>query len=328
MGRLLPITSVFPSTTVAALTTLWTGCTPGEHGFLGSRLFLPEYGVLANMLRLAPAANPIFGTLLKWGFNPEGFLPVPSLAQRLDGAGVQTVTHLYGPHIGDGLARIFLRGVTRARGHIGYSDMWINARETLLQRPQGPLLVNVYWTGMDDVGHTYGPDGERFASALRHLGRSLQEDLLDHLPLSTREGTLLVITADHGQITTPPSRAVRLSDHPALQQMLWLPPAGETRASYLYVRPGEFESLDAYVEEYLSDRFVLLSTEEAVSVRLFGGSGVSPLSRSRLGDAILLARGDSQLISLGEEPSHLGHHGSLTQEEMLVPLLMVRLDSW
>jgi hypothetical protein len=55
-GLLAPLTSVVPSTTASALTTLWTGRSPAEHGILGYELLLREYGLIANMITLAPAA--------------------------------------------------------------------------------------------------------------------------------------------------------------------------------------------------------------------------------------------------------------------------------
>lgn len=325
-GRFFPLTSVFPSTTVVALTTLRTGCTPLGHGFLGTQLLLSQQGVLANMLRLAPAARKRPEELLDWGWEPEKFVTVPSLAQQLSVGGVQAVAHTYLPHIAGGLSRIFLRGMSEVRGHVAFSDLWINLRHTLLQRPGEPLFVSVYWGNTDSVAHVYGPDGEHFRSALRHPARALEEDFLAPLPAAAREGTLLIIIADHGQTATPPERAVRLSDHPVLQQTLLLPPAGEPRAAYLYVRPGQAEALRAYVAERLSDRFVLVETERALAAGLFGPEEPTPETRARLGDFLLLAHGDSRIIVEEEKVPFHGHHGSLTPEEMLVPLLMARLD--
>jgi len=328
-GRLVPLTSVFPSTTVAALTTLWTGRTPLGHGFVGTKLLLSDQGLLANMLRLCPAAHKQPGELLDWGLVPEEFVTVPSLAQQLTAGGVQTIAHTHLPYIGDGLSRIFLRGVTSVQGHVGFSDMWINLRHTLLQRPKEPLFISAYWANTDTIAHIYGPEGEHFRAALRHLARSLEEDFLTPLPAAAREGTLLIITADHGQTSTPPERAVHLSDHPALRQMLLLPPAAESRAAYLYARSGQTEALRAYIAEHLADRFLLLQMEQALAAGLFGPNPgeVTPELQNRLGDLLLLARNDSRLIIKEEKkvPFH-GHHGSLTPEEMLVPLLMARLD--
>ncbi len=55
-GMLAPLTSVSPSTTCAALTSVWTGRSPGEHGIVGYELFLKEYGLVANIIQHSPFA--------------------------------------------------------------------------------------------------------------------------------------------------------------------------------------------------------------------------------------------------------------------------------
>ncbi|MCI0476903.1 MAG: alkaline phosphatase family protein, partial [Anaerolineales bacterium] len=60
-ANLVPITSTFPSTTTAALTSLWSGYTPAEHGFIGFQLFLREQSVRANMIRFSPVATQELG---------------------------------------------------------------------------------------------------------------------------------------------------------------------------------------------------------------------------------------------------------------------------
>jgi hypothetical protein len=204
--------------------------------------------------------------------------------------------------------------------------MWINLRDTLLHRTQEPHLVYVYWSGTDDVAHIYGPGDERFLAALRQIAHSFDQDFLGSLPRAAREGTVLIVTADHGQIDTPPERAVHLRDHPALKEMLLLPPTAEPRASYLHTRPGKADSVRAYIGEHLADRFLLLDMEQAIAAGLFGPGEMPPESRARLGDLLLLSRDDSRLIPAGAPATTRGEHGALTPEEMLVPLLMVRLD--
>jgi hypothetical protein len=330
-GRLVPITSVFPSTTVSALTSIWTGQPPLGHGFLGTKLLLPQQGVLANMLKMAPAAYTRGGSLEAWGWDSERFVTAPSLGGQLKSAGVDSVAHTRLSFIGSSLTQIFLRGMEEVRGYVGLSDLWLNLRRTLAERePRQRLFVDAYWGGIDNVGHVYGPKGAYLPSALRHLARSLEDDFLGRLPGEARKGTLLVITADHGQIATPSERVVRLPEHPRLQETLLLPPAGESRAAYLYVRPGQNDALQTYVTEHLADDFVLLDTERALEIGLFGqAEAISPDLRVRLGDMVLIAKDASRLTTRekkGSDTQLRGHHGSLTPEEMLVPLLMVRLD--
>jgi len=325
-GTFVPLTSVFPSTTMAAMSSIWTGRTPADHGFLGRRLFLAEYGFLADMIRLMPAIHGRPGSLLQRGWVPEAFIPVPHLAQLLSDAGCRTVAHLYGPHAGGGLARLFLRGVEQIEGFINYSDMWINVRDTVMGRTEAPLLVNVYWAGTDDVAHTYGPEDERLGAAVRQIAQSFERDFLDPLPEAAREGTVVIITADHGQVETPPERAVHLSDHPDLKEMLLWPPCAEPRASYLHIRRGCGGMVRDYVAMHLADQFLALDMERAVGAGLFGPGVMPGESRRRLGDLLLLARNDSRLIPEGASAEERGEHGSLRPEEMLVPLMIARLD--
>lgn len=330
-GRLLPLTSVFPSTTVSALTSIWTGAPPLEHGFLGTTLLLPEQGVVANMLKMVPAGYAGGGELERWGWDADNFVTTRSLAHQLGAAGIRTVAHTPHEFIGSTLTRIFLRGVSDVRGYLDLSDLWINLRRTLGERSTGKrLFIDAYWGTADNTGHVYGTDNEYMPSALRHLARSLEEDFLSTLAPQIRQNTLLIVAADHGQIATPPEKVVRLPDHRGFREALLLRPAGESRAAYLYLRRGQENALRSYVNEHLGEEFILVDTERALQAGLWGPPrGIPPALRVRLGDMVFVARHDARLSTRREEDDSSalrGHHGSLTPEEMLVPLLMVRLD--
>lgn len=326
-GVLVPLTSVFPSTTMAAMSSIWTGRAPADHGFLGRRLFLSEYGFVADMIRLMPALHGRPGSLMDWGWMPEAFIPVPHLAQLLSKVGVRTLAHLYGPHAGGGLSRLFLRGVERIEGYLNYSDMWINVRNTVERRTGAPLLVNVYWAGTDDLAHTYGPEDERFEAGVRQIAHSFEQDFLAPMSQTARKGTVVMFTADHGQVETPPQQAVHLTDHPDLKRMLLWPPCAEPRASYLHVRRGTKAMACEYIAAHLADQFLVLDMELAVDAGLFGPGEMPAESQNRLGDLLLLARDDSRLIPEGASDRDRGEHGSLRPDEMLVPMLLARLDS-
>ena len=93
------------------------------------------------------------------------------------------------------------------------------------------------------------------------------------------------------------------------------------------IRPGQADTVRDIVHERLAGRFVPLETERAVAAGLFGPEEPTPELRGRLGDLLLLAQDGSRLVTPGETMVMNGHHGSLTPEEMLVPLFMVRLDA-
>ena len=93
---LAPLTSVVPSTTAAALTSLWSGALPAEHGVIGYEVFLKEYSLIANMLRHTPASYSEGESSLRLaGFDPLTFLPVPLLGPHLARQGVRPYAFLH-----------------------------------------------------------------------------------------------------------------------------------------------------------------------------------------------------------------------------------------
>jgi hypothetical protein len=89
-GLLAPLTSITPSTTSAALTSLWTGRSAAEHGIAGFELWLKEYGVVANTILHAPISfQGDVGSLRRAGFTPEDFMKLPTLDAHLASYGVQ-----------------------------------------------------------------------------------------------------------------------------------------------------------------------------------------------------------------------------------------------
>ncbi|NIV33463.1 MAG: alkaline phosphatase family protein, partial [Anaerolineae bacterium] len=70
-GRLIPLTSVFPSTTDAALVSLSTGRPPAEHGWLAYTMYLRELGIAANAILLSSVWTRKTDELLGWGLDPS-----------------------------------------------------------------------------------------------------------------------------------------------------------------------------------------------------------------------------------------------------------------
>ena len=327
-GRLAPLTSVFPSTTTAALTALWSGYTPAEHGFMGYQLFLREYGARAQMITFSPVATDRLGDeqLLAAGLDPDKFLAVPSLPQTLAAAGVPVYNFIEHAFVKSILSRVQIRGQHDSFGFITSSDMWVALRGKLERHVDERALFVAYWSKVDTLSHKYGPSSETIRAELDNFGYSFEREFLRRLPPAAREGTLFLLTADHGQVDIAPAGAVFLRDHPGLRDHLLMDSTGDPRAAYLYTRNGETGAAREYIEARLGEQFFVLDSQEALRAGLFGGGVPAPETRFRIGDLTLLARG-SQILWDRREPPHIrGMHGALLAREMLVPLFAARLD--
>jgi hypothetical protein len=325
-GRLVPITSVFPSTTTAALTTLWSGYAPGQHALVGHELYLREFGLVVDTLGFSPSGEPRRGQMIDRGLVPEQFVPVPGLAEVLSGQGIATQAMIAYNLISSGLSRLCFRGVAQVEGLVGPADMWVWLRQMLADRRDERLLLVAYWGDIDQVGHRRSPSSASWVAEVRNLFALMDQEFLQRLSPAARKGTLLVITADHGQAAGNPDHTLMVPQHAGLYDRLLLPPTGSPRSAYLFARQGMVAALDAYFREHLADRFHVVGAQAALRAGLLGPQPLAAETVYRLGDLVVLGRGDWVLHRRTPKYPVLGLHGGLSPWEMLVPLLLTRLD--
>jgi len=325
-GSLFPLTSIVPSTTSAALTSLWTGRSVAEHGVAGYELWLKEYGVIANMILHGPMyfQNDV-GTLSRAGFKPEAFLqPFTTLGTHLLQHGVKTYVFQHRSIIRSGLSQMFFQDVNLQAVNTA-ADLWVNVRLMLENRPRERQYTWVYWSEVDHFSHFYGPDDERPAAEFAAFTRALDQHLLQRLAPEARKDTLILLTADHGALSTPRNPELELSRHGDFTRRLHLLPTGENRLPYLHVRPGQEEALHKYIQSTWPGQFTLVNAVVALEQGLFGPGQPHPALADRLGDWIAIPHGNAYWWWAEKENQLVGRHGGLHPDEMLVPLAAFRL---
>lgn len=325
-GALAPLTSITPSTTSSALTSLWTGCSPAEHGIPGYEIWLREYGVVASMIYHSPISfqNDI-GSLERAGFKPEEFMNLPTLGTQLSAHGIKAYALQHRSIINSGLSQMFFKDVD-VRGYHTLGDLFINLRHLVEDHPKERQYIWVYTGDIDTLSHYYGPDDERTEAAFSSLSYAFEQFFIKRLSPAGRRGTALVLTADHGQVTTPYVQNYELSSHPELARRLHILPTGENRMMYLYQRPGQIEAVREYFQQAFPNQFTFIDPSSAVEQGLFGAGNPHPHLLERLGDQMVAARGKAYLWWADKKNYLTGRHGGLTEEEMVVPFLAARLD--
>ncbi|MDQ3810861.1 MAG: alkaline phosphatase family protein [Chloroflexota bacterium] len=324
------ITSVFPTTTVAALGSVNSGVTPAEHGLLAYTIYVPEFDMVGEMIRWGPLNRRVSFADPEFGHSAEDFFWAPTVYQQLRAAGVERVFAVNpAGFAGTALTRMLHQGATNC-GYVATSSLSAVVPRLLGPEADSPTYVYAYWPTIDTIAHLVGPRTEEHAAEVMAFDSALGR-LLARLPRSGE--TLVMLTADHGHIETGPDHQLSLDQHPELLAMLRVPPAGERRAVYLYPRDGGAGDVLAYASERLRDASVAITRQEAVMLGLFGPGAVSERAEARIGEVLLFPRANLQLTTdvVGPDgarmsgPAFRGLHGGLSEDETVVPLLALRV---
>lgn len=324
------ITSIFPSTTVAALSSFWTGLGPAQHGMVGLNLFMPEYAVTMQTLAFTPAFDKYPDALIKAGLEPEEFLHGPGFAEQLASGGVPTYAFKGREIVNSALSKMHGRGVAADKGVLTLADMFVQIRELLEERAGESLFVSAYWPTIDSLSHVYGWNHAAVAAELWAILIQLQREFLSQLSAASRRDTIFLLAADHGQIHTPVAQQIYLEDHPALQRMLFMVPTGEPRTPYFYVRNGRQPEVIQYIDDHLGHAMVAFPAHVALSAGLLGPEPHAPTTDERVGDVVVTMRSGYVLLLEKQRESAkkmIGRHGGMTAAEMQVPWLGYRLDT-
>ncbi|MEM2960716.1 MAG: alkaline phosphatase family protein, partial [Candidatus Bathyarchaeia archaeon] len=192
------ITSVFPSTTSAALTSISTGLTPSEHGMLGYTMFLKELGSVVNMITLSPVNEREKSRIFDLGFTPERLLPHQKLTEVLIQSGIPTRFMIRYELKGSGLSTLLYKGA-EAIPYLSLSDMFLSLLKILNEGKDG--LTIIYWDGLDSIQHHYGPFSNETNFELS-IFLNLMREFFKKLKKNSTEGVFFFLSSDHGQAQT------------------------------------------------------------------------------------------------------------------------------
>jgi hypothetical protein len=320
-----PITSVFPTTTTAALTSLSTAAPPSRHGVVGYRQFLPAFGSVVDMLRLSPLGVGASDALVGPGWTPADVSGSPTI-YRGPLAGAVAVSR--DAFEGRGFTRLIYDGAAY-RGYAGWADL-AAALVDRLTSVEGPSLTVAYWDELDAVQHLRGPSDPAVDLEVGRLA-SLLDFVSERVGARRARTTTVLLTADHGLVATDPAAQVAVESEPTLLPLLARPPTGDRRVGFLKARAGATESLREAVERTFPPGTRVLAVDSAVDAGLFGPPPCHPELRERIGDLLVLVPSPAGITyRVPGKPTMrrvlYGAHGGLEADELVVPLVAGALE--
>ncbi|RLP77082.1 alkaline phosphatase family protein [Mycetocola tolaasinivorans] len=303
--------SVFPSTTAAGLTAITTGAWPGQHGLVGYEMRDIERGRIVN-------------GLTGWDdhMQPEIWQRVEPLFERARREGLHPAAVGTGRYAESGMTRAILRGATYVP-----ADRIAERFDRAASLAATPgALVYLYVPELDQIAHRYGVAHDRWLAALEDLDTEVRKL---HGRVGPKVG--IALTADHGIVDVPEHAHILFDRDPELIAGIGLI-GGEPRMRHLYfTEDAGAERRAATVarwRETEGERSWVLTRDEAIEAGLFGP--VDPEVEPRIGDVLVAAR--KRIAYYDSRPSDqssrgmVGQHGSLTEDEVLVP--WITLGAW
>ena len=293
------ITTIAPSTTASALTSLVTGASPAEHGIVGYRMDMGDS--IINSLRWWSDTRD-----LRKVHPPATVQPIPPFV----GMTIPVVSRA--ELEGSAFTEAHLRG-SRPCGWRAASSIVAQCANLI---SSGEKFVYAYYDGVDKIAHERG-FGAYYDS---EIGATdwLVGSLLNTLP----SGTTLAITADHGQVQVD-DNVVHLSDDikASLHHQ-----SGEGRFRWLHAKRGQESDLLQIATDSYSDIAWVASRDQVIEEAWLG-----PARGGRIADQVKRRLGDVALVPFTattfDDPLDSGpfslvcRHGSLTADEMFVPFL-------
>lgn len=293
-NKVCDISSVYPSTTSAAIPACVSGKAPIETGWVGWENYIKE--IDRNVVFFK---NTDFLTNEKLDFNIMDIFPYTPFCLDLD-----IKSFSIGPSFYVDGCKTFRKFIDKAIKITKIND---------------ESFTYAYWDDPDYNLHEFGTTSKEVNKSLKNIDKNLNR-------LSKKvDNTLIIVTADHGHIDSTP---IYLRKYEDLYNMLNKMPGNEARCTFYDVKDEFKESFKELFNKYFSDKFILMTKEEFLNNEFLGLNKYSS-KHDRIDELI----GDYVSIGISNyyfnytdvlvpDLVFKSHHAGLTKEELTVPLII------
>lgn len=330
-GVVAPITTVFPSTTAAALTTVHSGLTPQEHGLPEWWVYFDELGKIIVTLPFTPIGEKGLDKLLDAGVDPKILFDGKTIHEILSESKIPSFTFIRDTYANSAYSKTIHRG-SETTPFINSSDLLTNLRKKIAEIST-PAYFYVYWDATDSIAHTYGPHTEQYLAELNGFFYLLQKEFVEKIENLAGEISIM-ITADHGQVNVDPKQTAYLNQYSEVVDNFQMGPNGNkilpwgsVRDVFLAIKPEKLDKVFEFLTKTFQNKATVMKTEAALECGLFGQRNLHKKFKSRVGNILILPHGNSTIWYEHFKDGKfdlLGMHGGLTADEMLVPFAVAK----
>lgn len=288
------IKAIFPPTTTASTTTLLSGLNPCEHGWLGWDLYFKCLDETVTMF-------------LNTKKDTNILVSEENMAQK----------YFSYSSIIDLINEKYKAFKLMPFGDNAYNDLAdLNNKVINLCKEKGKKFIYAYYDEPDHTTHNEGTDSNITVKLYEEIDKSTKE-LYEKLKDTN---TLVIVTADHGHIN---SKDITLSDYKDIFNLLKHDVSIEGRACAFFIKEGKSQEFEQLFNKYFKDDFILYTKEEVIKNKLFGSGRENKYFKDSLGDYLAVAITNKYFRYNENSVKLTSMHAGLTEDEMLVPLIII-----
>lgn len=291
------ISSVFPPTTTAATTTIESGLTPAEHGWLGWSLYFNEIDKIVDLFiniekdSKEGAANYHVA---------ESIIPYKNIYEQINETGN---------------AKAYSVSLFGTNKVTSFDEIFTEVKRLCNQ--DGKKYIYTYCSEPDSTMHINGCYSKLVTEWVDKIDKKI-ESMCNEIT-----DTLVIVTADHGHINI---EYKFISDYPNLNKMLERPISIEDRATCFFVKYDYKDQFASEFSKIFGKDFLLLTKKEVIEQKLFGDGKKHPKFEEFIGDFLAIAIADKAIAYNHESDQFISHHAGMTNSEMMIPFIAVEIE--
>ncbi len=323
-GKIEKITSQFPSTTAAHITTIHTGLPVGMSGIYEWYYYEPQVDQIIAPLLFSLSGTKERDTLKPIGVKPASIYPRGLLYPALKKRGVDSFLFGMRDYTPSTYSSVIMAGLEQYAFKT-LSEALVNLNQ-LLERQTDPTYVHLYFDKIDSLAHEYGPNAPQVETEIETF-LLMMEHYFERI-FRTKKRVLFLMTADHGQVEVDPQTTIYLNRDmrfSGIERFLktnryqqLLVPAGSARDMFLHIQDNLLDEAQAFLMPRLEGKADVVKTEFLIDEGYFGPE-VSTRFRERVGNLVILPYRYESVWWYEKdkfEQRFYGHHGGLTPQEM------------
>lgn len=327
-----PITSVFPSTTAAAITTFATGLTPQEHGIPEFVFYCKEIDSLFYPLLYSPLGVHDATEMYLLSPDPDTIFPKKNIFNVLEKNGIKTFSLIEG-NISNSIYTQMMFSPSKIVSYVDLADMVVKLKK-ILTNEKGKKFVYVYTSIIDSISHTYGTKSIEYEQAVENIFYVFWDHFIKKLSSRILKKTEFLITADHGQMDFDGKNIIYLNKFRDILNVTRrdrngniIGVGGSPRDMFFYTEKGKLSKAREILKNHLQNYAYISTKKKLLNKGLFGYGKINKRFLERIGDLIIIPynqRGIWFQNYRGETIAFKSLHGGLSPDEMIVPLIVYK----